>query len=897
MDIFVLGILAVLAIPVGVIVLFVKMAGLSARTERLEREVAVLRAGLAVTAAVLPAAESAAPAARPPASLPAPLPVAEPSPSVAKALPEVAAPPPSGPWVPPLPAGPRPPDVFERFGAWLRENWVYAVSGVSLALAGVFLVQYGMERGYLPPALRVTFAILFGLALVAAGEWLRRRFGNRLQDTTAYLPEVFSGAGIVSVFAALVAARQMYGLIGPEVTFAALVVTAAGAVVLGWFNGPFMAALGLVGAAVSPFVVGGNAEAADWLYAYFGLVAAAGLAVDAVRRWAWVSVLALVLGFGAGGMLVLGGGGSGGWMLLCFALVPLAVALPCLRLMPDHAGPTFLDAALRADVVGMPVFPVRLAGGAVLAATLALTLGQGGMLPFVLLALLAVLLADWTGRAPGLHDLALVPAGGFLLRLAMEGFYGGPLEYGFAESALRGPEVAAPLTASWLLLLAAGMTLAIFWRADAPQVGRGASHPRVLAAAAAVVAPVAALMLELCWPVSAVIGAYPWALQVVALAALMTALALRLANADPRRAAYFVLSALSLIALALFLVTSAAALTLALAVLVGVAAWLDRRFDLPEMGWFLQAGVMVIGWRITVDPGLGFAMDGPWGAVVLSHLGPLAGFAVALWLLRDLPGVAARAFLESGFAATAAIFADVVIVRLLDATGTGDAHWVVALVAYPWLVLALVQLYRVGLGGWLRWLRLGLAALGGLIAGVGLLATVTALNPLVWGGEVSGPLVLDTLLVAYAVPGVTLVLAQGRLGHLWRGLRLAMLWAGLGLLALYAALEIRRFWRGDDLSVYGTTQPELYSYTVALLILGAVLLWQAIAKASPVLRRVAMGVIAVTVAKVFLVDASGLSGLIRVFSFLALGLSLAGLAWLNRWAAGRMGQDAAKDAP
>ena len=33
--------------------------------------------------------------------------------------------------------------------------------------------------------------------------------------------------------------------------------------------------------------------------------------------------------------------------------------------------------------------------------------------------------------------------------------------------------------------------------------------------------------------------------------------------------------------------------------------------------------------------------------------------------------------------------------------------------------------------------------------------------------------------------------------------------------------------------------------------------------------------------------ASGLSGLTRVFSFLALGLSLAALAWLNRWAAAR----------
>jgi uncharacterized membrane protein len=53
-----------------------------------------------------------------------------------------------------------------------------------------------------------------------------------------------------------------------------------------------------------------------------------------------------------------------------------------------------------------------------------------------------------------------------------------------------------------------------------------------------------------------------------------------------------------------------------------------------------------------------------------------------------------------------------------------------------------------------------------------------------------------------------------------------------------------------------------------------------------------MAVISVTVAKVFLIDASGLSGLTRVVSFAGLGLSLAGLAWLNRWA-----QTATKDNP
>ena len=48
-----------------------------------------------------------------------------------------------------------------------------------------------------------------------------------------------------------------------------------------------------------------------------------------------------------------------------------------------------------------------------------------------------------------------------------------------------------------------------------------------------------------------------------------------------------------------------------------------------------------------------------------------------------------------------------------------------------------------------------------------------------------------------------------------------------------------------------------------------------------------MTVIALTVIKVFFVDISGLAGLTRVFSLLALGLSLAGLAWLNRWASGK----------
>jgi uncharacterized membrane protein len=886
-DMFFDGFLITLLIPLGLILLAIGHRKQQARINRLEQRVADLAQALDLMKAG--STETAVPVA-PEAPVEPEIPMTAP-------LVEPAAP---GPWTPlPAPvadeAGNQDRPIVmrpDRIGAlirWLRENWVYAVSGVSLALAGVFLVQYGIENGLLPPVARVLFGIIFGVALVVAGEVVRRRYGGASDTATAYLPAIFSGAGLVSVFAAVLSARQMYLLIGPETAFAGVLLTAATALVLGWMHGPVLAALGLLGATAAPFLVGGSGNA-DWLFAYFALVAGTGLGIDAARRWAWVSVLALALGFGGGALLWVGGGDRIGWMLLLAALVPLSAAIPILRVFPDHGGPTVLTAFLRKGQGGWPSFPVRLVAGTTLLSSVILCLlpgGLTGLLPFALLAGLCLLLLLWADRAPALHDLAMVPAIGFLARLVLEAVNRGPLIRDFSQQAiaLRLPETSPSLTASALLVLATAMTLAFVTRGL-----RGSAHVLLISLAAALTAPVAVAELEFLWNPSAVVGVYPWALHVIALAVVMVLTALRFARADGddlRRTAHATLSALSLIALALFLIATKDALTIALAVLVLVATGLDRRFRLPEMALFVQAGVLVLGWRLTVDPGVDWSLTGPLALVILSHVAVSAAYGAALYLLAGLDRPGARAFLETGLAATLALFADVMLFRWMDHIlhlGEDDAHWATSLLALPWVIVMLVQLYRLKLGGPMRWLRITLAVICGVLGGLGLIGAVTVLNPLFWG-RVSGPLVTDTLAVAYALPALLLLASAPRLRHLtglvWCGLR----WIGVALLSLYAVLEIRRFWRGDVLSVPGTTQPELYSYTVALLIVGAALLWQAIARRSSGLRRVAMAVIALTVAKVFLIDASGLTGLTRVFSFLALGLSLAGLAWLNRWAA------------
>ena len=130
--------LVALAVPVAIIVLFVQIGGLKQRLRLLEGALAN---------------SSPAPALAPQIPSPPPLPPSATEAASAAAM--VAA---VSPWeqrtvpAPPVDTDQDRPFVMraDRFAAlagWLRDNWIYAVSAASLGLAGIFFVQYGMERG------------------------------------------------------------------------------------------------------------------------------------------------------------------------------------------------------------------------------------------------------------------------------------------------------------------------------------------------------------------------------------------------------------------------------------------------------------------------------------------------------------------------------------------------------------------------------------------------------------------------------------------------------------------------------------------------------------------------------------------------------------------------------
>jgi uncharacterized membrane protein len=105
--------------------------------------------------------------------------------------------------------------------------------------------------------------------------------------------------------------------------------------------------------------------------------------------------------------------------------------------------------------------------------------------------------------------------------------------------------------------------------------------------------------------------------------------------------------------------------------------------------------------------------------------------------------------------------------------------------------------------------------------------------------------------------------------------------AGALILALaYVTFEIRRIYHGPIMAHGPTTGAEQYTYSIAYLAFGVVLLGIGILFNSQRARLASAIVIALTILKAFLIDMSTLTGVYRALSFMCLGLVLVAIGWL-----------------
>src|SRR5216683_2532919 len=172
---------------------------------------------------------------------------------------------------PPLPQPE--PGFEERIGT----RWVVWVGGLTLALGGFFMVRYSIDAGLLGPGVRVLLGGAFALALLAAGEWTRRKESISTIEALpiANIPAILTAAGTSVAFATVYAAYALYGFLVPATAFILLGMVALGTLAAALLHGPALAGLGVAGAFVTPMLV--SSEKPDFwaLYVYLAVVTAA----------------------------------------------------------------------------------------------------------------------------------------------------------------------------------------------------------------------------------------------------------------------------------------------------------------------------------------------------------------------------------------------------------------------------------------------------------------------------------------------------------------------------------------------------------------------------------------------------------------------------------------------
>jgi uncharacterized membrane protein len=235
----------------------------------------------------------------PPAPQAATAAAAEPPPP--QAAEHVAAQPAATPAQPPAtPTKPAPPPgkPARDLEALLTMRWGVWLGSAALLFAGVFLVRYAAEQGLLGPATRCALAALLGFALIAGAEWLKRHEGPAVAGPfrVDQAPAGLAAGGTAILFGASYGAGPYYDLLPPLLAFAFMAAASLIGLAASLRYGQLTAAVGIVGAFVTPALVATNDTSVPGLFAYLFVVSAAALLVVRHTAWTWLGWATTIAG-------------------------------------------------------------------------------------------------------------------------------------------------------------------------------------------------------------------------------------------------------------------------------------------------------------------------------------------------------------------------------------------------------------------------------------------------------------------------------------------------------------------------------------------------------------------------------------------------------------------------
>lgn len=756
--------------------------------------------------------------------------------------------------------------------AHLKGHWMVWLGAICVGLAGIFLAAYSIEQDYLGPQARLSLGLITGFLLHGAAEVLRRRAQLRYES----LAGLAAGASVI-LYATLLASVHLYELWPNTLVFVLLALVSLGTMALSLQHGPLLAVIGIAGAYAVPALLGDDSGDVRILLGYCLIIAGSGfwLLSRVYRTWLMA--------------LTLGGAIIWCWLSLDFDkvhiwlpvyLMALSGILATLPYGQWKRTPGYRDDPLCQSISSFFRFPNPkqrdIAWGllVILVTTALRTINEETYVSHWLYLLVIILPLSHRDES-----LKLLPWAAVVLMFI--NFWGSHLFWGTQWPVW--PLTFAPSADSSVLFIALAMltVLVVYSSIRMFQQNR---YP-ALSLSLATLTPLMALATA--WMLGDVsFDAWYWAAVCIGLGAFYADRARRRWQtvADAQVVWWFI-AAHAAYSLAAVMALSHASLTLALAVQVATIVWLMQRFELPILRWLLRAVMTLIIVRLTLNPWLpDYAASSRLAGdtwVFWTYGGTLALVALARWLATGLKDT--QRWLEGAMLHLLVLFIAVCVrYALYDGEVFVWRYTFTEASLYTSLLAALGIVYAV------RARRADVsAALLGLAATVLLSASVVQYlglavvqNPLWQRADLVGSTpIANLLLLSYGLPVLLFALAT-RWGV--TELRRTLGFVAAGALWWFVTLEVRHLWHGQLWWGDRMSSGELYSYSLA---------WLALAVLSMVLGswrqkrdwyRGGMGLLLLVIAKIFIIDLSDLTGLWRVASFMGLGLTLLGLAYVHQ---------------
>ncbi|WP_374377519.1 DUF2339 domain-containing protein [Dongia sp.] len=762
-----------------------------------------------------------------------------------------------------VPGAVAPKDFEGRLGGRIY-GWL---GGVALALAGIFLVKYSIEQGWLSPGVRVGLGIVFGLILLGVAQWMRTQSNNLSQALTA--------ASVAVLYASLFAATALYDLLPTAFAFIVLAALTFAAIALALREGPFVALVGFAGGFLTPVFVSTGEPNLPVLFAFLYLLQLGGLSLLNKRGWWYQAAIA-----DAGGLL---------WAALGITSLQGDATVSGL-----FAIPLFLIATC-----WTAIWALEARGGAHRSAEMRWTTRGTSIASFALMALYL----NFYGYQPIDWLLALVMLAVHLLaarRWSAEdvpAFVGTAIligAYALWPATLWDPNTATVVDRSGemivLGLIFGGALLFGGW-----YFAHGARYPTRWAGlsvlGSAFVFGGAYLQLRdhqliVTWPVLAVL-----------IAALHMGLAQRLDHLRRADAHYVGAFALHCLAVSGFI---AIAIPMQLENSWVAVAW---SFELPIIAWV--ANRLDVAWlRRAIWPGIALILGGIWFSGfpagdtlvfnwLLYGLGvPLLGFVATSYQLTATPEQKMRRVLQALAALLGFGLIGLEVDHFFTHIDVTDPDFLThGVQAIAWLVAAHL-IFVIGDRRKAPVLYDAALVLAGFAALWILAFPLFFDHPLFNTIDVGGTPFVNRITLIYGAPTLLLLglaatlMRRSDLGQKGRiGYRIAGVY-GLFLGFVCISLIVRQFVHGNIITIplfsggNSTTDGELYGYSAAWTLYGVALLGLGVKMRSQALRYASAVVVLLTVLKVGLIDASDLTGLYRVASFLGLGVALIGIGYL-----------------